>query len=81
MAIHKKEQLLEVFKNNQRFVTEDTLRICEERNVYDCMELLYERMGNIIASVKIAALRIDELLQLRADISDEYEDAPYIKIK
>ena len=31
------------------------------------MELLYERMGNIIASVKIASLRIDEVLQMRAD--------------
>ena len=31
------------------------------------MEYLYERMGNIIASVKIAALRIDEILQRRAN--------------
>lgn len=46
------------------------------------MEYLYERMGNISASVKIAALRIDEILNTRSKVSDdEYEEAPYIKIK
>lgn len=45
------------------------------------MEYLYERMGNIIASVKIAALRIDEILQKRANDEDDEEEAPYIKIK
>jgi hypothetical protein len=29
------------------------------------MEYLYEKMGNISASVRIAALRIDELLNQR----------------
>ena len=81
MAIHERERLLESFKKNPRFATEDTLKICEDYHVYDCMEYLYERMGNIIASVKIAALRIDEILQKRAVEGDEYEEAPYIKIK
>jgi hypothetical protein len=39
-------------------------------------------MGNISASVKIAALRIDELLNQRSKLEDEEEGfAPYIKIK
>ena len=66
MSTHKKEQLLEVLKKNPRFTTEDTLKICEKSHVYDCMEYLYERMGNIIESVKIASFRIDEILMSRA---------------
>ncbi len=39
-------------------------------------------MGNIAASVKIAALRVDEILSQRSNISeDEYDNVPYIKIK
>lgn len=59
MARQKKEQLIDSFKKNPRFTTEETLKICEKYRVYDCMEYLYERMGNIAASVKIAALRVD----------------------
>ena len=44
------------------------------------MEYLYERMGSITESVKIAALRIDQILLSRAEMEDEYE-APYIKIR
>lgn len=82
MAKTKRNNLIDAFKKNPRFTTEETLRICEENKVYDCMEYLYERMGNIIASVKIAALRIDEILQRRATVmDDDEEEAPYIKIK
>lgn len=44
------------------------------------MEYLYERMGSISESVKIAALRIDRILKTRNDF-DEESYAPYIKIK
>lgn len=44
------------------------------------MEYLYERMGSIVESVKIAALRIDRILKGRNNFDDE-SDAPYIKIK
>ena len=66
MAKNKKEALIETFKKNSRFTTEEALRICEQYRVYDCMEYLYERMGNISASVKIAALRINEILNTRS---------------
>lgn len=59
LARDNKERLIDVFKGNPRFACEDTLRICEKYHVYDSMEYLYERMGNITESVKIAALRID----------------------
>lgn len=36
------------------------------------MEYLYEKMGNVTESVKIAAMRIDELLQMRTLEIDEY---------
>lgn len=46
------------------------------------MEYLYERMGNITASVKIAALRVDEILDQRSNLAeDEYDNDIYIKIK
>lgn len=44
------------------------------------MEYLYERMGNIVESVRIASLRIDRILKSRNDY-DEENFAPYIKIK
>lgn len=65
MAMQHKEKLIDTFKANPRFASEDTLRICENYHVYDSMEYLYERMGNITESVKIASMRIDELLQMR----------------
>ena len=40
------------------------------------MEYLYERMGSITDSVKIAALRIDQILQNRAKYDED--EAPYI---
>lgn len=83
MAKHDREHLIDAFKKNPRFTTDDTLRICEENRVYDCMEYLYERMGNIIASVRIAALRIDELMAKREEAADDDDDASdtYIKLK
>jgi hypothetical protein len=39
----------------------------ERYEVYDSMEYLYERMGSITESVKIAALRIDRILKTRND--------------
>lgn len=44
------------------------------------MEYLYERMGSISESVKIASLRIDRILKTR-NTYDEENFAPYIKIK
>lgn len=40
-------------------------------------------MGNITASVKIAALRVDEILNKRSNKidDDDYDDVPYIKLK
>lgn len=59
MAKNKRELLIETFKKNPNFTTEETLKICEQNRVYDCMEYLYEKMGDITSSVKIAALRVD----------------------
>ena len=67
MAKNKPEQLLEALKKNSRFPIEDSLKICEKYEVYDCMEYLYERTGDIKKSVKIAALRIDRILKTRND--------------
>lgn len=39
-------------------------------------------MGNITASVKIAALRVDEILNQRSILAeDEYDNDAYIKVK
>ena len=67
MAKNKPENLIEAFKKNPNFSPEDSLAICEKYEVYDCMEYLYERMGSIAESVKIAALRIDQILKARND--------------
>lgn len=47
------------------------------------MEYLYEKMGDITSSVKIAALRVDEILNKRSNKidDDDYDDVPYIKLK
>lgn len=65
MAKYKPDGLIEAFKKNNNFSIEESLKICEKYDVYDCMEYLYERMGNITASVKIATLRIDRILKSR----------------
>jgi len=65
MAKYKPDHLIEAFKKNNNFSIEESLKICERYDVYDCMEYLYERMGNITASVKIATLRIDRILKTR----------------
>lgn len=80
MAKHKPDHLIDAFKKNSQFSIEDSLKICEKYEVYDCMEYLYERMGSISESVKIAALRIDRILKTRHDY-DEENLAPYEKIK
>ncbi|MCB0371255.1 MAG: hypothetical protein KDD45_18020 [Bdellovibrionales bacterium] len=67
MAKHKPDHLIDAFKKNPNFSIEESLKICEQYDVYDCMEYLYERMGNIAESVKIAALRIDRILKARND--------------
>ena len=67
MAKYKPDGLIEAFKKNNNFSIEESLKICEKYDVYDCMEYLYERMGNITASVKIATLRIDRILKSRND--------------
>ena len=76
MAKHKPDHLIDAFKKNSQFSIEDSLKICEKYEVYDCMEYLYERMGSISESVKIAALRIDRILKTRHDY-DEENLAPY----
>lgn len=80
MAKHKPDNLIDAFKKNPNFSIEESLKICEQHEVYDCMEYLYERMGSIAESVKIASLRIDRILKTRNDY-DEENFAPYIKIK
>ena len=80
MAKNKPDFLIDAFKKNSRFSIQESLKICEQYEVYDCMEYLYERMGSIAESVKIAALRIDRILKGRNAFDDE-SDAPYIKIK
>lgn len=80
MAKHKPDLLIDAFKKNSQFSIEDSLKICEKYEVYDCMEYLYERMGSISESVKIAALRIDRILKTRNNY-DEDNLAPYEKIK
>lgn len=80
MAKHKPDHLIDAFKKNSRFSIEESLKICEKYEVYDCMEYLYERMGSIAESVKIAALRIDRILRTKNTYEDD-NDAPYVKIK
>jgi hypothetical protein len=70
MAQHKPDQLMESLKKNSRFSIEESLKICEKYHVYDCMEYLYERMGSIEESVRIAALRIDRILTSRNDYDE-----------
>jgi Mg/Co/Ni transporter MgtE len=70
MAQHKPDQLMESLKKNSRFSIEESLKICEKYHVYDCMEYLYERMGSIVESVRIAALRIDRILTSRNDYDE-----------
>lgn len=70
MAKLKPNSLIDVFKKNTYLSMEDNLKTCEQYKVYDCMEYLYERMGSISESVKISALRIDQILQNR-DTFDE----------
>lgn len=70
MAKHKPDQLMDALKKNSRFSIEDSLKICERYCVYDCMEYLYERMGNIVESVRIASLRIDRILKSRNDYDE-----------
>lgn len=57
---------------------EESLKICEQFKIFDCMEYLYERMGNIEKSVQIAAERIDEILSNRC--GEELQMEPYVKI-
>ena len=70
MAKHKPDSLIDAFKKNPNFSIEESVRICEQYEVYDCMEYLYERMGSISESVKIAALRIDRILKTRNDFDE-----------
>ncbi len=79
MSKAKPNDLLSAFKKNPNFSTEEALEICKDYQVYDCMEYLYERMGNIEESVKIAALRIDRVLKHQDE--EEGDDYGYIRIK
>jgi hypothetical protein len=72
-------ECLEALKKHPNFPVEDTLKICETLQIYDCMEYLYERMGNIEKSVQIATMRIDQILSERISF-EELHMEPYVKI-
>ncbi len=65
MSKWKSDLLLDAFKNNAYFPIDECIKICEEYQVYDCLEYLYEKSGASIEAVKIAMKRIDSILRKR----------------
>lgn len=62
----KSDQLVDIFRDNSnRFNISKCIEICEEFEVIEGLEYLYERMGSIKDSMRMAALRIDRILSDR----------------
>ena len=70
MCLFEPDSLAEAFRTYQHLPIEESLKICEKYQAFDCMEYIYERMGNVEKSVEIACSRIDKVFQQRFGYRD-----------
>jgi hypothetical protein len=61
-------ECLEALKKHPNFPVEDTLKICETLQIYDCMEYLYERMGTFEELHMEPYVKIAEILHNAVEV-------------